>query len=50
MQHYNFFNKAILKPIEQSGYMGAGARAMRDLRGNVLNVMAAPRPKNTVGF
>ena len=27
MAHYNCFNRKILKPIEQAGYAGAGARA-----------------------
>ncbi|KAJ8599374.1 hypothetical protein CTAYLR_007041 [Chrysophaeum taylorii] len=45
MMHYNVFNRKILKPIEQAGYFGAGARAMRDLRAKVLNVSMLRRTK-----
>ena len=45
MQHYNHFNKKILKPIELAGYAGAGARAMRLLREDVLNKVMLRRTK-----
>ncbi|KAH8051058.1 hypothetical protein JL721_11247 [Aureococcus anophagefferens] len=45
MQHYNAFNRKILKPIEQAGYAGAGARALRNLRTDVLNVSMLRRTK-----
>mmetsp|Transcript_10741 Transcript_10741/g.16204 ORF Transcript_10741/g.16204 Transcript_10741/m.16204 type:complete len:1099 (-) Transcript_10741:3731-7027(-) len=45
MMHYNYFNRKILKPIEQAGYAGAGARAMRDLRANIINEYMLRRTK-----
>ena len=45
MAHYNCFNRKILKPIEQAGYAGAGARALRTLRGDILNVVMLRRTK-----
>ena len=45
MVHYNCFNRKILKPIEQAGYAGAGARALRTLRGDILNVVMLRRTK-----
>jgi len=45
MQHYNHFNKRVLKPIEQAGYAGAGARALGLLREDILNVVMLRRTK-----
>jgi len=45
MSHFNEFNRKILKPIEQAGFRGAGARALRRLRGEVMTTHVLRRTK-----
>jgi DNA repair protein RAD16 len=47
MQHYCYFNKHILNPIKNSGYIGEGRRAMLKLKEQVLDEILLRRTKTT---
>lgn len=47
VQHFCFFNKHILNPIQRSGYVGDGKRAMLKLKQQILDEILLRRTKIT---
>eukprot|EP00934_Nitzschia_sp_Nitz4_P000843 Nitzschia sp. Nitz4//scaffold123_size70294//47538//51404//NITZ4_005932-RA/size70294-snap-gene-0.118-mRNA-1//1//CDS//3329534497//843//frame0 len=47
IQHFSYFNKHVLNPIQRAGYQGDGRRAMIKLKNDVLDKCLIRRTKQT---
>ena len=47
IQHFSYFNKHVLNPIQRDGYQGDGRRAMMKLKNDVLDKSLLRRTKQT---
>ena len=45
MQHYAYFNKHVLNPIQRAGYRGDGRRALLKLKEDVMDKYMLRRTK-----